>query len=200
MTLDRFYPIFDSASWFERLVPLGIKLVQLRVKDCSEAETRSEIRQAKQICKDHGAQLIVNDYWQLAIEEGCDFVHLGQEDLDDADIGAIRAAGMKLGVSTHDLDELQRGLDTKPDYIALGPIYPTILKKMKWHQQGLEKLTEWKEQIGDIPLCGIGGMSVERAPGVFEAGADLISVVTDITLNDDPENRIREWLEVTRAR
>ncbi|MEO1141296.1 MAG: thiamine phosphate synthase, partial [Pseudomonadota bacterium] len=89
---------------------------------------------------------------------------------------------------------------TKPDYIALGPIYPTILKKMKWHQQGLEKLTEWKEQIGDIPLCGIGGMSVERAPGVFEAGADLISVVTDITLNDDPENRIREWLEVTRAR
>ncbi|MEM8650301.1 MAG: thiamine phosphate synthase [Pseudomonadota bacterium] len=200
VTLDRFYPIFDSASWFERLVPLGIKLVQLRVKDCSEAETRSEIRQAKQICKDHGAQLIVNDYWQLAIEEGCDFVHLGQEDLDDADIGAIRAAGMKLGVSTHDLDELQRGLDTKPDYIALGPIYPTILKKMKWHQQGLEKLTEWKEQIGDIPLCGIGGMSVERAPGVFEAGADLISVVTDITLNDDPENRIREWLEVTRAR
>ncbi len=200
MTLDRFYPIFDSASWFERLVPLGIKLVQLRVKDRSEAETRSEIRQAKQICKDHGAQLIVNDYWQLAIEEGCDFVHLGQEDLDDADIGAIRTAGMKLGVSTHDLDELQRGLDTKPDYIALGPIYPTILKKMKWHQQGLEKLTEWKEQIGDIPLCGIGGMSVERAAGVFEAGADLISVVTDITLNDDPENRIREWLEVTRAR
>ncbi len=199
MTLDRFYPIFDSASWFERLVPLGIKLVQLRVKDLSEAETRSEILQAQQICKDHGAQLIVNDYWQLAIEEGCDFVHLGQEDLDDADIGAIRAAGMKLGVSTHDLDELQRGLDTKPDYIALGPIYPTILKKMKWHQQGVEKLTEWKKQIGDIPLCGIGGMSVERAPGVFEAGADLISVVTDITLNDDPENRIREWLEVTRA-
>ena len=82
MTLDRFYPIFDSCRWFERLVPLGIKLVQLRVKDRSETETRSEIRQAKQICEDHGAQLIVNDYWQLAIEEGCDFIHLGQEDLD----------------------------------------------------------------------------------------------------------------------
>ena len=140
--------------------------------------------------------LVVNDYWQLAIELGCDWVHLGQEDLDEADVDAIRAAGLKLGVSTHDDDELDRALALQPDYVALGPVYPTILKKMKWHQQGVEKLTVWKERIGDIPLVAIGGMSVERAPGALEAGADIVSAVTDITLNDDPEARVRAWLEV----
>ena len=85
-----------------------------------------------------------------------------------------------------------------PDYVALGPVYPTILKKMKWHQQGLPRVTEWKARVGDIPLVGIGGMSVERARGVFEAGADIVSVVTDITLNDDPEGRVREWIEVCK--
>ena len=86
----------------------------------------------------------------------------------------------------------------EPDYIALGPIYPTILKKMKWHQQGLEKLTTWKEIIGDTPLIAIGGMSIERAQGAFEHGADVVSAVTDITLNDDPEARVREWINATR--
>lgn len=199
MSLDPFYPIFDDADWLERLLPLGIKLVQLRVKDRTEVEVRTQIRRAKELCAEHQAQLVVNDYWQVALEEGCDFVHLGQEDLDTADIPMIQSAGVRLGVSTHDLDELQRVMNFTPDYIALGPIYPTILKKMKWHQQGVEKLTEWKAAIGDIPLVGIGGMSVERAPGVLAAGADIVSVVTDITLNDDPGNRVREWLSATRS-
>ena len=86
-----------------------------------------------------------------------------------------------------------------PDYIALGPVYPTILKQMKWHQQGVEKLTEWKALIGDMPLIAIGGMSVERASGAFQAGADVVSAVTDITLNDDPEARVSQWLAATRA-
>ncbi|WP_420963713.1 thiamine phosphate synthase [Brucella sp. IR073] len=198
MTLDPFYPIFDSANWLERLLPLGVKLVQLRIKDKDEAALRDEIRRARDLCAEYGCQLIVNDYWQLAIEEGCDYVHLGQEDLDGADIEAIRKAGLKLGVSSHDEAELERALSVKPDYIALGPIYPTILKKMKWEQQGLERLTEWKARIGNIPLVAIGGMSVERAPGAFAAGADIVSVVTDITLNADPEARVRQWLEITR--
>ncbi len=196
--LDTFYPIFDHTDWLERLLPLGIKLVQLRAKDLPENETRSQIRRAKQLCDDNGTQLIVNDYWELAIDEGCDFIHLGQEDLEDADLETIRKHGLKLGVSTHDPDELDRALAVNPDYVALGPIYPTILKKMKWHQQGVEKLTEWKSQISNVPLVGIGGMSVERAPGVFAAGADIVSVVTDITLNDDPEKRVKEWISVTR--
>lgn len=198
MQLDRFYPIFDNTDWLTRLLPLGIKLVQLRIKDKSDEETRAEIIKGKALCVQYGAQLIVNDYWQIAIEEQCDFIHLGQEDLDVADIKAIRAAGIKIGLSTHDHDELDRALSYEPEYLALGPVYPTILKKMKWTEQGLDKVTEWKKLIGDTPLVAIGGMSVERAQGAFDAGADIVSAVTDITLNDDPEARIKAWIDVTR--
>lgn len=198
MKLDRFYPIFDSADWLERLVPLGIKLVQLRIKDASPAEIRDHIWRAKLVCAAYDCTLIVNDYWQIAIDEGCDYIHLGQEDLDEADIAAIRAAGMRLGISTHDKAELARALELEPDYIALGPIYPTILKKMKWHEQGIEKLTTWRERIGATPLIAIGGMNIERAAGAFAAGADVVAAVTDITLHANPEDRIRAWLAATR--
>ncbi|SFG24634.1 thiamine phosphate synthase [Sulfitobacter dubius] len=197
MSLPRFYPVFDSAAWVARAVPLGVKLVQLRIKDAPEEVRRTEITTALDLCRQHGALLVVNDHWELAIELGADWLHLGQEDLDTADIPAIRAAGLKLGLSTHDHAELDRALALAPDYIALGPVYPTILKKMKWTEQGLDRLTEWKARIGDIPLCAIGGMSVARAPGAFAAGADTVAAVTDITLNADPEARMREWLEVT---
>ena len=198
MQLDRFYPIFDNTDWLTRLLPFGIKLVQLRIKDKSDEETRAEIIKGKALCEQFGAQLIVNDYWQIAIDEKCDFIHLGQEDLDVADIKAIRAAGIKIGLSTHDNDELDRALSYEPEYLALGPVYPTILKKMKWTEQGLDKVTEWKKLVGDTPLVAIGGMSVERAQGAFDAGADIVSAVTDITLNDDPEARIKQWINATR--
>ncbi|TCS59874.1 thiamine-phosphate diphosphorylase [Primorskyibacter sedentarius] len=198
MSLHPFYPIFDDVSWLRRMLPLGVKLVQLRIKDQPHEALSAQISEASDLCKAHGAVLVVNDHWQLAIELGCDWLHLGQEDLDRADLDAIRAAGLRLGVSTHDRAELDRALALQPDYIALGPVYPTILKKMKWHQQGVEKLTEWKALIGDIPLIAIGGMSVERAPGAFAAGADVVSAVTDITLNADPEARLRQWLEAVR--
>jgi thiamine-phosphate pyrophosphorylase len=198
MTLDRFYPIFDSADWLERLVPLGIKLVQLRMKDASPKVLRDHIRRAKAICEEHGCTLVINDYWRVAIEEGCTYLHLGQEDLDDADMAAIQSAGLRLGISTHDNAELARALNLRPDYIALGPIYPTILKQMKWHQQGVEKLTTWRAAIGDTPLIAIGGMNIDRAAGAFAAGADVVAAVTDITLNDSPETRVRAWLAATR--
>ncbi|WP_424832179.1 thiamine phosphate synthase [Ruegeria sp.] len=198
MTLDRFYPIFDHSDWLRRMLPLGVKLVQLRIKDQPEKVVREQIAVSRDLCRAHGAVLVVNDYWQQAIDLGCDWIHLGQEDLDDADLKAIRKAGLKLGFSTHDDGELERVLAMDPDYVALGPVYPTILKKMKWHQQGLPRVTEWKARVGDIPLVGIGGMNVERAPGVLEAGADIVSAVTDITLNADPEARVRAWIEVTR--
>lgn len=197
MTLDRFYPIFDHSDWLRRLLPLGIKLVQLRIKEQPDDIVRAQIAVSRDLCREHGAVLVVNDHWQAAIELGCDWIHLGQEDLDDADLKAIRRAGMKLGVSTHDDDELERVLPMAPDYIALGPVYPTILKKMKWHQQGLRRVTEWKGRVGQTPLVGIGGISLERAGGVFDAGADIVSVVTDITLNDDPEARVAAWVEAT---
>jgi len=196
MTLPRFYPVFDSVAWLERALPLGVRFTQLRIKDAAPDALRGDIRAGLALARSHGAALVVNDYWQLAIEEGAEWLHLGQEDLDGADLPAIRRAGLRLGVSTHDHAELDRALALKPDYIALGPVYPTILKKMKWHEQGLEKVSEWKRLIGDIPLCAIGGMSVERAPGAFAAGADTVAAVTDITLNADPEARMRNWLRV----
>ncbi len=196
--LPRFYLIVDKSEWLVRLLPQGVKLVQLRIKDLPEDHLRQEIRAAKALCAAHGAQLVINDYWRLAMEEGCDFVHLGQGDLESADVAAIRKAGMKLGVSTHDHAELDRALALDPDYIALGPIYPTILKQMPFGPQGLERIGEWKRLIGSRPLVAIGGLSVERAPGVIEAGADSLCVVTDVLLNADPEARVKAWLDVTR--
>ena len=161
---------------------------------------RSEIERAKLLCARYGAQLIVNDFWQLAINAGCDFIHLGQGDLDTADLAAIRRVGLRLGVSTHDEAELSRALAIEPDYIALGPIYPTILKAMAFAPQGLPRITEWKKKIGNIPFVAIGGITLERVRAVLEAGADSAAVVTDISLNADPEQRAWDWVKATRTR
>ena len=197
MMLPRFYPIFDSAAWLARALPLGVKLVQLRLKDMEEVALRAEIRAGLALARQHGAALVVNDHWQIAIEEGADWLHLGQEDLDTADIPAIRRAGLRLGLSTHDHAELDRALALSPDYVALGPVYPTILKQMKWHQQGVARVTEWKRLVGDVPLCAIGGLTPDRGRECLDAGADTVAAVTDITLNADPEGRMRDWLRVT---
>ena len=198
MNLDKFYPIFETSDWLERLLPIGIKLVQLRIKDKSKREVQSEIKKAKLLCYNFNTQLVINDYWEIAIDENCDFVHIGQEDLVDCDIKKLKSYNIKIGISTHDQKELNTALLHEPDYIALGPIYPTILKKMKWSQQGVSKLLEWKNQIDKIPLVAIGGMTPSRSVKAFNYGADIVSAVTDITLNEDPEARVKEWLETTR--
>lgn len=197
MTLDPFYLIVDLSTWLERLLPGGVKLVQLRIKDKSEEALRAEITAARTLCARHGAQLIVNDYWRLAIDAACDFIHLGQEDLEAADLAAIRRHGLKLGVSTHDDAELDHALSVSPDYVALGPVFPTILKKMPWAPQGVAKVTEWKRRIGRVPLVAIGGLTPERGRAVLEAGADSAAVVTDVLLNAAPEARAAEWLTET---
>jgi len=198
MTLDRFYPIFDHPDWLSRMLPRGVKLVQMRIKSLEGDALTHALQLSKRLCDDAGAVMVVNDFWQLAIDIGCDWVHLGQEDLDDADMVAIRRAGLKIGISTHDEDELDRALAEQPDYVALGPVYPTILKKMKWVEQGLDRVQQWKNHIGDLPLVGIGGMTIDRAAGVYAVGADIVSVVTDITLNENPEDRLKGWIKATR--
>ena len=198
ISLDPFYLIVDAADWLERLLPQGVRLVQLRVKDRDEMALREEIARARDICAAHGAQLVVNDYWRLAIDLSCDFVHLGQGDLDTADVAAIRAHGMRLGVSTHDEAELERALALSPDYVALGPIYPTLLKQMAFAPQGLDKIGVWKRRIGEIPLVAIGGLTPQRARAALEAGADSACVVTDVLRAADPEARAREWVASTR--
>lgn len=194
--MERFYLITGHVDRLERLVPLGVKLVQLRIKDTPMREIRRQIVQAQKVCARHGTQLIVNDYWQAALELGCDFVHLGQEDMDTADFAALRRAGLRYGLSTHDEAELERALSFEPAYVALGPVYPTLLKKMKWGPQGLARVTRWKALAGGTPLVAIGGLTPARAPGVFDAGADSLAVVTDVQQAADPEARTREWLHI----
>ena len=199
MTLPRVYPIVDSAAWIRRLLPAGVRLVQLRVKDRPTAELRADVRESKHLCERAGAQLVVNDHWQLALEEGCDFVHLGQGDLDTADVPALRRAAIRIGISTHDDAELARALSFAPDYVALGPIYPTLLKVMAFAPQGLARIGEWKRRIGAIPLVAIGGITLERLPGVLAAGADSAAVVNDIVRNEAPEERMRHWLKASAS-
>jgi thiamine-phosphate pyrophosphorylase len=196
--MDRFYPIVDRADWLPRLLPCGVRFVQLRMKDQPEPVLRAEIARARDLCAAVGATLVVNDYWRLAIDLQCDWLHLGQEDLADADLPAIRKAGIKLGVSTHSEAELETALVTQPDYIALGPVYPTTLKKMPWAPQGVLRVTEWKRCLGAIPLVAIGGLTLERAASVYAAGADSIAVVSDVLQAADPEQRVYEWVRATR--
>ncbi len=196
--LDPFYPVVPDSSWVLKLVPVGTKLIQLRIKDQQEAEVRRQVREAKAVCVQHGADLIVNDYWQVAIDEGCSWVHLGQEDLVDADVKALRRAGIRIGVSTHDHAELDKGLAIDPDYVALGPIWPTVLKQMPWAPQGTERLAEWKKLIGDKPLVAIGGLTLERALLCLKSGADIVSVVGDVVNHADPVAQARAWIAATR--
>lgn len=198
--LDPFYPIVPDAAWVERLVTAGARFIQLRVKDQPETVVAAEIGRALAICKRHGAQLVVNDYWRAAILAGADYIHLGQGDLDGADLAAIRARAIRIGISTHSHEELDRALTFDPDYVALGPIYPTTLKVMPWAPQGLERIGEWKRLIGARPLVAIGGITLERAPACLAAGADIVSVVSDITANPAPEARARAWIAATRPK
>ena len=188
---DRFYPVVDSVAWVERLAKLGVGTIQLRAKNLSETE-------ALAITKGTPTKLVVNDYWRAAIVASAEHLHLGQEDLADADLKAIRAAGLTLGISTHDDEELATALRAKPDYVALGPIFFTTLKSMRFAPQGIPKITEWKKRVGDIPLVAIGGIKLEQAGEIFAAGADSIAVVSDVTQNPDPDARVRAWLAVEK--
>jgi thiamine-phosphate pyrophosphorylase len=191
---DPFYPVVDSVAWVARLAKLGVGTIQLRAKDLDDAAALAIVREALAATRGTGAKLVVNDYWRAAIEARAQHLHLGQEDLVDADLKAIRAAGLTLGVSTHDDDELATALAAKPDYVALGPIFFTTLKSMRFAPQGVPKITDWKKRLGDIPLVAIGGIKFEHAAEIFAAGADSIAVVSDVTQNADPDARVRQWL------
>ncbi|MBP1473980.1 thiamine phosphate synthase [Frateuria sp. MAH-13] len=193
--LPRFYPVVDSAALVRDLAAAGARLVQLRIKQADDDRLRREIADALAACRRHGAQLVVNDHWELAIEQGADFVHLGQEDLDGADLPALRRHGLRLGVSTHDRHELARARGVRPDYVALGPIWPTALKAMPWAPQGVGRIGEWKRAIGTLPLVAIGGITLERAPACLAAGADAVAMVGDVVRHADPPARARAWLD-----
>ena len=191
---DRFYPVVDSVAWVARLALLGAGTIQLRAKNLDDSQALQAVTDALEMTRGTPPKLVVNDYWRAAIVAGARHLHLGQEDLAEADLAAIRDAGLTLGISTHDDAELETALRAGPDYIALGPIFPTTLKSMRFAPQGIPKIAEWKKRIGDIPLVAIGGIRFEQAAAIFAAGADSIAVVSDITQNADPDARVRAWL------
>jgi thiamine-phosphate pyrophosphorylase len=191
---DRFYPVVDSVAWVARLTRLGVGTIQLRAKNLDDAQALAIVKEALAVIRGTRTRLVVNDYWRAAIDAKAQDLHLGQEDLADADLKAIRAAGLTLGISTHDDEELATALAARPDYVALGPIFPTTLKSMRFAPQGIAKITEWKRRIGNIPLVAIGGIKFEQSAEIFAAGADSIAVVSDVTQNADPDARVRQWL------
>jgi thiamine-phosphate pyrophosphorylase len=191
---DRFYPVVDSVAWVARLTALGVGTIQLRAKELDDSQALQIVSDALDVTRGTPTKLVVNDYWRVAIVAGARHLHLGQEDLADADLGEIRKAGLTLGISTHDDEELATALRAEPDYIALGPIFPTTLKSMRFAPQGIPKITEWKKRIGNIPLVAIGGIKFEQSAQIFAAGADSIAVVSDVTQNADPDARVRQWL------
>jgi thiamine-phosphate pyrophosphorylase len=194
---DRFYPVVDSVTWVARLTALGVGTIQLRAKNLNDGEALQIVSDALAVTKGTPTRLVVNDYWRAAIVAGAKHLHLGQEDLaalSGTDLKAIRDAGLTLGLSTHDDEELATALRAKPDYVALGPIFPTTLKSMRFAPQGIARITEWKQRVGPIPLVAIGGIRLEQAAEIFAAGADSIAVVSDVTQNADPDARVRAWL------
>nr|WP_154325455.1 thiamine phosphate synthase [Pantoea sp. 201603H] len=185
------YPVVDSVEWIARLLDAGVRTIQLRIKDLPESEAEPAVAEAVALGKRYQARLFINDYWRLAIKYGAYGVHLGQEDLDTANLVAIRQAGLRLGLSTHDDAELDRALAVKPSYIALGHIFPTQTKAMPSAPQGLAELRRHLARLKDISTVAIGGISIERAPEVLACGPGSIAVVSAIT-------QAENWREATQ--
>ncbi|WP_333893061.1 thiamine phosphate synthase [Atlantibacter subterraneus] len=179
------YPVVDSVEWIARLLDAGVRTLQLRIKDKQDDEVEGDIIDAIASGRRYQARLFINDYWRLAIKHQAYGIHLGQEDLETADLDAIRAAGLRLGVSTHDDMEIDIALRAQPSYIALGHVFPTQTKQMPSAPQGLEQLAAHVQRLGDYPTVAIGGISLERAPAVLATGVGSIAVVSAITQAQD---------------
>ena len=198
-----FYPVVHDAAWVQRLLDWGVRTVQLRFKAAGhtpaemEREVRAAVEAGQQV---PGAQVFINDHWQLALAAGAYGVHLGQEDLDTADIAALRHAGLRLGLSTHTPAELARARAVRPSYLAIGPIYPTTLKVMPYAPVGLAQLKAWAPLAAPYPVVAIGGISLERLPGVLACGVDGVAVVSAVTLAADPQQATVRGLQLAAAR
>lgn len=191
------YPVVDTSDWIKKLVDEGIQTIQLRVKDRDEKETRQQIAEALSHLNGNPVSFFVNDHWQQAIEAGAYGVHLGQEDLDDANLETIAEAGLRLGISTHSYWELARALAVNPSYIALGPIYETTSKQMPFSPQGIERLQQWVDILSErYPVVAIGGINHERARELQSTGVGSVAMITAITLADDYRTATQELLSL----
>lgn len=193
------YPVVDSVEWIERLLAAGVRTIQLRIKDKHDEEVEADVVSAIALGRRYDARLFINDYWRLAIKHQAYGVHLGQEDLETSDLNAIRDAGLRLGVSTHDDMEIDVALTARPSYIALGHVFPTQTKQMPSAPQGLTQLASHIERLANYPTVAIGGISLERAPAVLEIGVGSIAVVSAITQAADWQSATEQLLQLAGA-
>ncbi|WP_435951649.1 thiamine phosphate synthase [Dryocola sp. BD626] len=193
------YPVVDSVEWIERLLAAGVRTIQLRIKDRRDEDVEADVIAAVRLGERYQARLFINDYWRLAIKHRAYGVHLGQEDLDIANLDAIRNAGLRLGLSTHDNMEMDRALAARPSYIALGHVFPTQTKQMPSSPQGLAQLAAHVKTLGDYPTVAIGGISIDRVPAVLATGVGSVAVVSAITKAADWRAATAQLLELAGA-
>ncbi|MBR7887992.1 thiamine phosphate synthase [Marinomonas sp. A79] len=189
------YPVVDSVEWLALVLEQGVQIAQLRIKDPDDPELEDKITQAICLGEQFDAQVFINDHWPQAVALGAYGVHLGQEDLEEADLALIQKAGLLLGISTHGYYEIARGQSICPSYIALGHIFPTQTKQMPSQPQGLKRLEHYATLLHEhFPTVAIGGINAERFPLVAQTGVNSVAVVTAITQSAEPEAAIRELM------
>lgn len=192
------YAVVPDAQWVAKVLQAGADTVQLRAKQDDRDQLKKEIVAAVNAAQvhsqktSHTVRLFINDHWQMAIDAGAYGVHLGQEDLESADLAAIRDAGLRLGVSTHGVAQMQQAHLIRPSYMAIGAIFPTTTKVMTSAPQGLEKLKELAYLMSDYPLVAIGGINVDNARAVLACGVGSIAVVHALTDAPDVEVAIAQ--------
>lgn len=187
------YPVVDDVSWIKTVLSLGVQTVQLRIKNPEQADIEEQIIKAIELGRQYDAQVFINDYWQLAIKHKAFGIHLGQEDIEIADLQAISDAGICLGLSTHDDSELLKVKALSPSYLALGHIFPTPTKDMPSQPQGLVNLAKNQQLAGDTPTVAIGGIDLTVAEQVWQTGVDSIAVVRAITQASNVEEVIAKF-------
>ncbi|KXV43261.1 thiamine phosphate synthase [Gluconobacter roseus] len=192
---SRIYAVVDHPRWVERLGGAGLRFIELYLRDLPEEEIRAQALLAQELAARFNVSLALNRYWQTAIELGYEWLHLGPEDLETADLDAIRTAGIRFGISTHTREELETALACKPDYISFGPVWSTQLRGVSLEGRGLKQLAEWRKLCGTVPLVAIGGINVSRLEDCLKAGADTVAVMSDFIGHQDPEGQVRRWLD-----
>ena len=187
----------DHVDFARCLIRCGVRFFQVRDKSLPDGRLYRQLLKIRRLCREAGAGFVVNDRVDLALAAGADGVHLGQDDLPPAAARRLLGAGAVIGLSTHNWDQFRRGLAEPVDYLALGPIFPTRTKEDAAPVLGLE-LVRKASRSTDLPVVAIGGISVEKAPGVWQSGARSVAVISDIAGAVNPESRIRAYVERSR--
>lgn len=181
------YAVLPDAAWVGRMARTGVPTVQLRFKSEDMQAVEREVQAAVKAVRGTDALLFINDHWQAAIDAGAYGVHLGQEDMDVANLGAIRAAGLRLGLSSHGYAEMLRADAASPSYMAMGAVFPTTLKRMVTAPQGPGRLHAYARLMRDYPLVAIGGIDGNNLAQALGSGVGSVAVVRAITGSVHPE-------------